>query len=51
MGNFRLYYACTMQFVKLFVILFFTLVFNFKFVPHTTPTVYLNFIVHMLIYF
>ena len=43
--------ACTMQFVKLFVILFFALVFHFKFVPHTITVVNLNFIVRMLIYF
>jgi hypothetical protein len=34
------------HFVKLFVTPFLTLVFHFKFVPHTT-TVYLNFIVYM----
>jgi len=38
-----------MQFVKLIVILFFTVVFHFKFVPHTITIVYLNFIVCMLI--
>jgi hypothetical protein len=37
--------ACTMQFVKLFVTLFLTFVFHFKFVPHTTTTDYLNFTV------
>jgi len=43
--------ACIMQFVKLSVILCFTLVFHFKFVLHTITIVYLNFIVYMLICF
>ena len=43
--------ACTMHFVKLIVVLFFTVVYHFEFVPHTITTVYLNFIVCMLIYF
>jgi len=43
--------ACTMQFVKLVVILFFIRVFRFKFVPHTITIVYLIFIVRMLTYF
>jgi len=50
MGNFRLL-GMYMQFVKLFVIRFSTLVFHFKFVPHTITIAYLNFIVCMLIYF
>ena len=43
--------ACTVQFVKLFIVLFFTLLFCFKFVPHTITIVILSFIVHVQIYF
>jgi len=40
-----------MQIVNLIVILFLTLVFNFKFLPHTIIVVYLKFIALMLMYF
>jgi len=40
-----------MQFVKLVVVLFFALVFHFKFVPHTITVICLNFILCMLIIF
>jgi len=44
-GLFGMYYA-----VCKIVILFSTLVFHFKLVPHTITIMYLNFIVCMLIY-
>jgi len=49
MGNFGLFGMCYA--VCKTVILFSTLVFHFKFVPHTITIIYLNFIVCMLIYF